>query len=81
VPEEAFEDGLDPACRAEDALEPGAAAARPEDDEVAYRGLARSLAVDDDGHATLEVRLGDEELALPGELAHEELAQAPSIRP
>jgi hypothetical protein len=80
VPEEALEHGVDPACRAEDALEPRPAAARPEDDEVAHGGLARALAVDDHRHAALEVRLGDEELALAGELAHEKLAQAASIR-
>ena len=73
VPEEPFQHGLDPARRAEDLLEPGAPASLPEDHEIADRGRAGTLAVDDDGNAALEVRLAHEELALPGQLTDEEL--------
>jgi hypothetical protein len=71
VPEEALEHRVDPARRAEDLLDPGPAAAEPDDDEIADRGLARPLAIDDDRDSALEVRLADEELALASQLAHE----------
>ena len=73
VPEEPLEHGFDPARGTEHALEPGPAAPEPDDHEVADRGVAGALAVDDDGNAALEVRLADEELAAPGQLADEEL--------
>ena len=73
VPEEAFEHRLDPARRAEHLLDPRAAASRPDDDEVADRRLPGALAVDDDRDAAFEERLADEELALAGQLADEQL--------
>ncbi len=73
VPEQAFEDGLDPARRAQYPFESGPAPPEPDDDEIADRRLARSLAIDDHGNAALEVRLADKELALPGQLADEQI--------
>ena len=73
VPEEAFQDGLDVIGRAEDLFEAGAPAAESKNDEVADRRRAGTLAVDDDGRAMLEVRLADEELPAPGELADKPL--------
>ena len=73
VPEQALENGLDAAGRSEDALEPRPPAAGLDDDEVAHGRLARSLAVDDDRNAALEVRLADEEPAPPGQLADKEV--------
>jgi hypothetical protein len=68
VPEEALEHRLELGRRPEDALEARSASARPHHGEVADGGVARALAVHDDGDAALEVRLADQELAPPGQL-------------
>jgi hypothetical protein len=71
VPEEALQHCLDVARRPEDALEACASAAGSEDGQISDRSISGALAVDDDGDAALEVRLADEELSAPGQLADE----------
>ena len=73
VPQEAFQDSLDVARRAEDPLDPRASAAEPQDDQVARRRIPRALAVDHDGDPALEVRLAGEELAPARKLTDEQL--------
>jgi hypothetical protein len=80
VPEQPFENGLDVARGPEDSFEPGAPASGTEDDEVADGRLPRPLPVDHDLRPGLEVRLADEELAAPAELADQELIHACPFR-
>jgi hypothetical protein len=76
VPQESLEHGLDRGRPAQHPLDPRAAAAGAQDDEVAERGVARALAVDDERDAALEVRLADEKLSPAGQLADDQLGAA-----
>jgi hypothetical protein len=63
VDEQAFEHDLDVARLAEHTVEPGPAAARADDGEVAGAGVTEPLAVQQKRDARYEVRLADDELA------------------
>jgi hypothetical protein len=63
VDEQALEHHLDVARLPEHALEPGSAAARADDSEVAGAGVTEALAVQQERDARHEVRLADDELA------------------
>jgi hypothetical protein len=72
LPEEALQDGLDVIGRAEDLLQPGAAAADAKHDQVADRCFPCTFAVDDDRLPAFEVGLADEELPAPGKLGDDQ---------
>jgi hypothetical protein len=65
--EQRLEHVLDLGRRAEHAVD-GGPPPHAYGDEVAFARVAERLAVDDDGHAGLEVRLADDELPAPREL-------------
>jgi hypothetical protein len=73
VPEESFEHGPDVFRPPQNPLEPSAAAAEPENDQVSRGRVPDSFAVDDDGGARLEEGVADEELAAAGELGYKNL--------
>jgi len=75
VVEQAFEHRLDRAGRPEHALDPCTAAPGRDDDELTRSNVPRTLAVEDDRGARIEVRLPDEQLAAPRDLADEWLGQ------
>ena len=60
--EQPLEHGVDVIRGSEDALDAGPAAARADDGEIAGPGVAETVAVDDERHSRLEVRLADDEL-------------------
>ena len=66
--EKAFEHGLDPVGRSEHSLDLRAAAARPDDGEVARTRVAKPLPVDDERDAGSEERLADDEPPSPADL-------------
>jgi hypothetical protein len=63
VHEQSLEHDLDVLGLAELALDPRAAAARADDDEITGTDVAAALPVDRDGNVRDEVRLADEQLA------------------
>jgi hypothetical protein len=68
VPQEPLENGLDPVRAPEHLLDPRAAPAETEDDQVADRCVPGPLSVDYCRRAGLEERVADEKLAPAGEL-------------
>jgi hypothetical protein len=72
VPEQSFEDRLDIVCASEHALEPRPSASESKYDQIPGIGRPGALPVDNDGRATLEERVADEELAATGELGDDE---------
>jgi hypothetical protein len=71
--EQRLEHVLDPLRRAEQLLDPRAAAAAGDEREVAWARVARALPIDDDRNARREVRLADEQLPASGELDYDRL--------
>ena len=66
--EQPFQDGLDRAGRAEHALEPRAPPALAHHDEVAWTGVAETVAIERERQPGREERLADDELSPPGDL-------------
>jgi hypothetical protein len=72
MPKKTLENGLDVIRLSQHSFEPGATTPGSKQDEVANRGFARALAVDDERSPAFEIGLAHEELPAAGKLDNDE---------